>query len=106
MTTIYWINTRESCMVEGNRWSESGDSHRCHIALLREDDGAYSAIVLNLPGTGSCGATEDEAIANAKDAVRVMIESYAKDREEIPWEVTTAADVPENSKSLWVMVNA
>ncbi len=34
-------------------WSET-TAYRCHVCLICEEDGTFSAIVLNLPGAGSC----------------------------------------------------
>jgi len=39
------------------------------IALLKTDDG-YSVSVPGLPGCWSQGATEDEAVANIRDAIQ------------------------------------
>src|SRR4030066_1987144 len=76
-------NARESDYHIG-RTVNNPKSYRCHLAILREDDGAISAIVLNLPGAGSCGDTEEEAIANVREAVTGGIESYVSDGEAIP----------------------
>jgi predicted RNase H-like HicB family nuclease len=62
-------------------------------------------IVLNLSGTGSCGATEEEAIANVKEAVRGVIESYEKDGLSIPWQDSETDDIPEDAKLKWISVN-
>jgi len=39
------------------------------IALIRSDEG-FAASVPGLPGCWSQGATEEEAVANLKDAIR------------------------------------
>ncbi len=44
------------------------------IALHQDGEG-YSVSVPGLPGCWSQGATEDEALANAKDAIREYIEA-------------------------------
>ena len=49
-------------------------SYRAHVAVLREDDGTYSALVLNLPGAGSCGDSLDDVMSNVRDAVLTMVE--------------------------------
>jgi len=79
-------------------------SYRCHLAILKDEDGRFSVIVLNLPGAGSCGDTEDEAVHNAREAVTGVIESYIEDGEEIPWK--TEYSIPEDSKLKWILVNA
>ncbi len=81
-------------------------SFRCHLVILREDDGSFSAIVLNLPGVGSCGDTEEAAVANAREAAIGAIESYLKDGEQIPWRDSTADSIPEGARQKWILVNA
>ncbi|MBI1903337.1 MAG: type II toxin-antitoxin system HicB family antitoxin [Planctomycetes bacterium] len=75
------------------------------MAIVREDDGRVSVIVLNLPGVGSCGDTEDEAIANAREAIRATLETYIEDKEEIPWVDSNSASVPDGAKLKWILVN-
>ena len=41
-------------------------SYRCHIAIIPEDDGDFSVVVLNLPGAGSCGDTKGALSKTAK----------------------------------------
>ena len=77
---------------------------RCHIAVLREADGSFSAIVLNLPGAGSCGDSEEEAVDNACEAVRGAVESYEEAGERIPW--ITEYSVPEGAKLRRFLVDA
>ena len=73
-----------------HRWSGTATSfwtlgqYPCRVRLIAEDDGTWSAIVLNLPGAGSCGATEEEALENVREAVRGLIASYTEDGEIIP----------------------
>ena len=76
-------DSRTGFHVEGVSLGAAG--RRCQVAVVREDDGGYSAIVLNLPGAGSCGATEEEALKNARDAVAGVVESYRDDGVEVPW---------------------
>ena len=75
--------------------------YRCQIRLTREEDGSFSAIVLNLPGCGSCGDTEEEALQNVREAVRGVIESHVAAREDIPW-----VNSPRDAHQLWIVVNA
>jgi predicted RNase H-like HicB family nuclease len=79
-------------------------SYRCRIAIIPEEEGDFSAIVLNLPGTGSCGATESEAIENCEEAIRASIASYVESGQAIPW--TTEYEDPANAKCEWISVNA
>lgn len=79
---------------------------RLHLAIINEEEGGYSVIVLNLPGAGSCGDTESEAIENAKEAVSGLIESYKDDGEDVPWASVNEYDLPENSRQKWILMNA
>ena len=80
-------------------------AYRCHVGLIPEDDGTWSALVLNLPGAASCGSTREEALTNVQEAVLATIESYAIAGEEIPWEVCPAEDVPKGAELLWITVH-
>jgi predicted RNase H-like HicB family nuclease len=91
--------------IDRDKWIKAPRSYRCHVLLIREDEGDYSAVVLNLPGVGSCGATEAEAIVNAREAIRGAIESYLDADEEIPWKVSRAADIPDDAKQKWILVH-
>lgn len=81
-------------------------SYRCHLAILRDEDSGFSAIVLNLPGAGSCGDTEEEAIVNAHEAVTGVIQSYIDDGLEIPWQTPGSYPIPESSIEKWISVDA
>ena len=81
--------------------------YRCFIALVREEDGDYSAIVVNLPGCGSCGDSEEEAIENVREAIRGTIESYVKAGKDIPWVDPKLEEKPEGTvRTTWIVVNA
>lgn len=79
-------------------------SMRCHVAIIRESEGDFSAMVLNLPGVGSCGDTEDEAIANVREAAVAAVESYMHDNTGIPW--IESYDIPAGAKMKWIEVHA
>jgi predicted RNase H-like HicB family nuclease len=81
-------------------------AYRCHICVIPDEDGQFSAVVLNLPGAGSCGRTEEEALTNVQDAVRGVIESYTMDGEAVPWQDSEMDDIPEGAKLMWILVNA
>ncbi len=78
---------------------------RAHLAIIREADSTFSVIVLNLKGCGSCGATEEEAIARVREAVAGVVESYVEDGSEVPWTDATDRDIPDGAKIKWIMVN-
>lgn len=99
------LSPAESFQADPDAWKESTRAYRCHILLTQEDDCGYSAIVLNLPGAGSCGDTEDEAVHNAREAVCGVIESYLADGEDVPWIDSLTAEIPKNSRQLWILVH-
>jgi len=68
--------------------------------LRKEPEGGYTVIVPSLPGCVTYGDTVEEAIAMAKEAIELYIESLKEHGEEIPTEentlectVTVKADV-------------
>jgi predicted RNase H-like HicB family nuclease len=105
MATIELENTAVSPKVTDANWS-ARKAYRCHICLIREEDGSFSAVVLNLPGAGSCGATYEEALENVREAILGVIESYTEAGEEIPWRDSVSDDIPEGAKRKWILVNA
>ena len=56
------------------------------IILIPEEDGGYSVGVPALPGCVTQGGTKEEAIAMAKEAIELYIESLKADDEAIPKE--------------------
>ncbi len=101
MSTTFLENANKETTFH---WAESPNGYRCEICVIREDDGTFSVVVTNLPGCGSCGASEAEAIENAKEAIRGVIESYLDDPGEIPWVDST--DIPEGTiRKTTIVVN-
>ncbi len=98
-------NTAESRTVGEDTWVESKKAYRCHVLLVKEEGGGYSAIVLNLPGAGSCGDTEEEAMRNVREAAAGAIESYLSHAEDIPWIDSLRADIPDDGKQRWILVH-
>ena len=104
----------DAAWVDGERVECSFDDYshapkyRCHVAIMQDDDDLYSAIVLNLPGAGSCGATADEALEHVREAVAGVIEAYRSHGAAIPWiePESYRADIPPNSQQKWILVDA
>lgn len=94
-----------SLVLKEVRWARQ-NAYRCHVCLIPEDDGTWSAIVVNLPGAASCGDSEEEALLNVREALVGLIRSYLADEEAIPWCDTTAECIPQNAKQVWIFVNA
>lgn len=78
------------------------NTYRCHVALVVEEEGGFSAVVLNLPGVGSCGETEQETLLNVCEAAQAVIESYLTDEQEIPW--INDYKIPWCLKTKWINV--
>ena len=53
------------------------------VTLKQEDDGRWSASILDLPGCSSWGYTKQEALDNVKDAAEVYIEDMRDAGEDI-----------------------
>ena len=97
--TEYWNPEWRSDMAP------SQGAFSCRVCIFPEEDGSFSAVVLNLPGAGSCGDTEEDALCNAKEAIRGVIESHRASDEDIPWCDVVASDIPANAKLKWIVVN-
>ena len=62
-----------------------------YSVLLLPDpkDGGFTVEVPYLPGVVTEGNTREEALANAKDAIALMIEDLIADGEEVPTEAVS-----------------
>ena len=80
-------------------------SYRCHVAILRDEDGGFSVVVLNLPGIGSCGDSKEEALSNAREAIEAAIQSWIEDGIDFPWVDQTKYEIPEGAEQKWILVN-
>jgi predicted RNase H-like HicB family nuclease len=91
-------------VVDNAEWKQN--QFRCLVSFIPEEDGTWSAVVLNLPGAGSCGQTKEEALENVREAIAGLLESYAEDGTSPPWSDPASEDIPDNSKFAWIVVNA
>lgn len=57
------------------------------VILIPDESGGYVAEVPSLPGCYSQGETEEEALANIKEAIELHIESMIDAGEEVPEDV-------------------
>jgi antitoxin HicB len=64
---------------------------RTYTVLLIPDEGGYAVEVPALPGCFTQGATRAEALANAREAIRVHIRGLEKDGEPVPVETERPA---------------
>ena len=106
MPTFELENTAgRSPEIAAQSWLERS-AYRCDICLIREEDGSFSAVVLNLPGAGSCGETSEQAMENVREAVLGVIDSYLEAGEEIPWRDSTSDDIPVGATRKRILVDA
>ncbi len=75
------------------------------VEVIPEEDGTFSAVVLNLPGAGSCGDTEAEAIENVKEAIAGVMEEYAESGDEVPWLAPDDVRPTPGRKSVWIRID-
>lgn len=78
--------------------------YECRILLLPEADGGFSAIIPRLPGAVSQGETEEEALANIKEAFRAVAKCYLRDSGTIPWS-SPLQEYPKESHERWILVD-
>ena len=99
-----WMSKTVTHRVPGSDWQPT-NAYKIHLLVTKDDDGVFSAVALNLPGAGSCGDTEEQAVENAKEAVRGTLESYLTVSEEIPWKDTCDVDIPFGAEQKWILVH-
>lgn len=104
MSNAIWSND-SSASVTFEEPLYDPKSYRCHIAIIKDDEDSFSVIVLNLPGAGSCGATEEEAIENTREAVAGLVSHYLEEGD-IPWVAPDSYDIPSGAKQKWILVDA
>lgn len=63
------------------------DATRTYTVILEPaEEGGFIVLVPALPEVGTCGDTEEEALAMAKDAIQLVLESRRERGEPIPIE--------------------
>lgn len=104
-TTQYLSSNVDPKDVSFAGWTEE-KSYRFHVLIISEDDGTFSATALNLPGVGSMGDTEDEALLNFREAAAGVLASYIEAGETIPWKSTIGKDdIPAGARREWILVH-
>ncbi len=76
-----------------------------HVVISQDEDGVYSAVAVNLPGTGSCGDTIEEALANFEEAAQAVVASYY-DVDTIPWQDTAESESLYGVENKWITIYA
>ena len=102
---VTYENTAITKRITSDAWDFSL-KYRFHILVTQDEEGSYSAIVLNLPGTGSCGDTIEEALENVREAIKGVLETYKESGEEIPWKDSASIEIPRGAKQQWILVDA
>ncbi|MEK7246949.1 MAG: type II toxin-antitoxin system HicB family antitoxin [Chloroflexota bacterium] len=67
------------------------------VVLSRDDEGRWLASVPAIPGCHTWGTSRDEALANAREAIEVCLESLEATGEALP-----EADVPVEVETIRV----
>jgi len=57
---------------------------RYRVILEPEDAGGYNVVVPAFPNAHTCGDTRDEAIANAREVIELLLEHLQANGREIP----------------------
>lgn len=81
----------------------TGRTLRYTVVLTKEQDGRFSVSVPLLPGCFTWGHTREEAIAHAKEAVKLYVETCSQDgipipKEDAPPSVIVEVPVPKPHK--------
>jgi predicted RNase H-like HicB family nuclease len=104
-TEITWENSAVTKYIKSDDWKPT-KAYKFHILIERDEDHlSYSAIVLNLPGIGSCGDTAEEAMANVREAIQGALEAYKAADREIPWKDSLGAEIPAGASQAWIIVD-
>lgn len=76
-------------------WSQAEATYRrLELLIIRDDDGGYSAVAMNLPGVGGSGDSIDRAVADAKQAAQLALESYGN---VVPWRDPATYPIDEHA---------
>jgi antitoxin HicB len=79
-------------------------TYRLPVILSPEAEGGFSVWAATLPGVASQGETEEEALANIKDALAGALASYEAHGEKIPWQEEETAKGP--ARTVWIVAHA
>ena len=68
-------------------------TYRCVVRLLSEPEGGFSVTVPALPGVASQGETQEEALANIREALEGVLAVY-QEQGRIPWSAESPRTEP------------
>jgi predicted RNase H-like HicB family nuclease len=80
----------ESSPIGVTEWTRFTRTYELRVVLSLDSDGGYTAEVARLPGVVSEGETEQEALANIRDAFQGAAVEYLEESGSIPWCEDTA----------------
>ena len=86
-------------------WTDSKLMYRIELAISKDEYGVFSAVAANLPGAGSSGSTEEEAIERAKESIEGILESYTSKGKPIPWRNASEYNAPKDATRRLILVN-
>ena len=66
--------------------------HRFTVNLQPEPEGGYTVLVPALPEIVTYGLTFEEAMANAREAIELVVEVYREDGRDIPDDIETRVE--------------
>jgi predicted RNase H-like HicB family nuclease len=100
-----WDNPTQARVIQLESLPET-KGFRVHLVIIKDGENEFSAIAWNLPGAGSCGATVEEAVDNAIEAVKEVLESYEAAGAGIPWKDRSGERIPFGAEQKWIIVHA
>lgn len=92
-------------LIDATCWRVLENAIECRAILCPEEDGGFSAIVRDLPGAVSQGDTEDEALANLREAFAGLVVAYRDSNQPIPFCARDPAASIAGCKHRWILVN-
>ncbi len=81
------------------------EQYVCRVWVHEESCGGFSAEVITLPGVVSQGDTEEDAIANLREAFKGAVESYLEAGSDIPWSNDVPSERPASTKEKRVIMH-
>ena len=94
----------EAAITQVDWVSTNGRVYECRVMLVPENAGGYSAHAMQLPGVVSEGESEEEALANIRDAFCTAIQVYLEEGQPIPWH-EVAIEKPQGAHERWIAVD-
>jgi len=85
-------------------WVRYGNrTYELRVILIPQESG-YAVSVKRLPGVHSQGETEEEALANIRDAFQAVAQEYLHESASIPW-CNDDYERPVGTLERWILVD-